>query len=83
MTTSFPSVEDVVSSLKRADNHERSRWGQRLGAVRLGALVTLDYDGRRVSRNWALIDALKADDRVAVEAPAGTAFFNALISLRS
>jgi len=82
MISLIHTTDAVIAELNRKNNHEITRWGQPIGAVRLGALVGLTYDGRRVRRNWDLVDALKADGRVIVGCDVDMPFDEVTVALK-
>jgi hypothetical protein len=82
MTPLIHTTDTVIAELTRKNTHEITRWGQPIGAVALGAIVELTNDGRRVKRNWDLIDALKADARVIVGLDVGVPFYEVTVALK-
>lgn len=65
------SVDAIVERLVALNARNLARWGTPCTETNLASCADLTFDGRRVRRNWDLVEALAADPRVVVSHPKG------------
>ena len=73
-------VDAVHSALVSKQAAHLKRWGT-ICPFPLDSLTSLEWDGRKVGRNWQLIDAIRQDRRFIVSKEANVRFNEVQINL--
>jgi len=73
-------LDDIHSALVSKQAAHLKRWGT-ICPLPLGSLTDLEWDGRKVGRNWELIDKISQDRRFVVSKESNARFNEVQINL--
>ena len=78
--TTKTKIDAIFAKLVSKQAAHLKRWGS-VCPFPLEALTDLDWDGRKIGRNWKLIEAIRQDQRFIVSKQTGVRFNEIQINL--